>query len=163
MRGLARVPRSITAETAWQEVLLPSDEELQNLREPHESEDGTITAIADWGSTNPVKVVVAYAAQKWTVHHTGPEKVRRAWRGPDGGAWAATIDGLFAGRSWSTLVDVEEVSARQYFDVALEPGGAEQHRPAVLLEARRRDRSAVQAEPVELRETERGRGARRRV
>ncbi|HWI59753.1 MAG TPA: two-component regulator propeller domain-containing protein, partial [Bacillota bacterium] len=47
------------------------------------------------------------------------------WRGPDQTCWAASIDSLF---QWEParpeISQNEEISARQYFDLALEPSGA---------------------------------------
>ncbi|MDB6019991.1 MAG: Histidine kinase [Pedosphaera sp.] len=125
--GVARVPgpaRSIKAETEWQEHLLPESLQVQNLQEPREDEEGGITAIAE-GLDGQQKLIVHFNGQQWVRQSNGNDKLRLAWRGPDKSYWGATLGSLVQfeeGRE--EAVENEEVSARKYFDAAVEPGGA---------------------------------------
>jgi signal transduction histidine kinase len=125
--GLARVPgpgRMIKPETEWREFVPPEPLQIQNLQEPVEDDEGGITAIAETPA-NHQKLVVYFDGQHWTTRSAGNEKIRLAWRGPDRRFWAATIDSVFQleeGRP--DLTESEEISAHQYFDLAVEPGGA---------------------------------------
>ncbi|MDB6111618.1 MAG: histidine kinase, partial [Pedosphaera sp.] len=125
--GLAQVPgpaRTIKPETEWREYLPPESMQIQNFQEPVEDDDGGITVVAS-SLDNRQKLVVHFDGQHWTMHPAGNEKIRMAWRGPDKRFWAATFDSIFQleeGRP--DLTESEEISARQYFDLAVEPGGA---------------------------------------
>ncbi len=126
-RGLARVrdeTRTVTAEAVWQEFIPPESLNLQNFREPVEDADGNLVAVAESFETGR-NVAVLFDGQRWTVYNAGRENVRHAWRGPDKTIWAVTSDSLFQSEEGNrTLIPDEEVTARRYFDVAVEPGGA---------------------------------------
>src|SRR5207249_160456 len=83
-----------------------------------------VTAVAEASASHQRVIVHLDSQQRWTTQPAGPEKVRHAWRGPDQIGWAATIDSLF---QWETdrpgLLETEEISARQHYDVAKEQGG----------------------------------------
>jgi signal transduction histidine kinase len=119
--GLAKIAgpaRNVSPETEWREYVPPESLQIQNLQEPQEDEEGGITVLAESSNTHQ-KTIVHFDGQRWTVLWTGTEKIRFAWRGPDEADWAATIDSLFRledGRLQT--VENEEISARQYFDLA---------------------------------------------
>ncbi len=125
--GLAKVGgplRGLKPESEWREYLLPVTLEVQNLQEPHEDEEGNITVVAESQKTQQ-RVVLHLIGQQWTVENFGGEKIRQAWRGADNTGWAITVRSLLeweAGRG--QMSENEEIAARQYFDVAVEPGGA---------------------------------------
>jgi signal transduction histidine kinase len=109
----------------WREYGLPSTLQAQDLRDPHEDLDGGLTVTADSTAARG-KLVVYFDAQKhWTAQPASIDRLRQAWRGPDGTHWEM---------SFSSLVRTEEemrepaesdpLSARPYYDVAMEPSGA---------------------------------------
>lgn len=126
LRGLAKVPgpaRNLKPESEWLEFLPTGPLAIENFQEPWEDADGGVTMLAD-SSDNSQKRVAYFDGQRWSVLSAGNEIIRRAWRGPDKTFWAATINSLFqfdpvAGE----LVENQEISARTYFDVAVEPDG----------------------------------------
>ncbi|HEV2207232.1 MAG TPA: ATP-binding protein [Verrucomicrobiae bacterium] len=125
--GLARVPgpaRTLLPDTAWREQLLPQDSPVHHLESPHEDADGGVLTLGDSG-TNARSVAVYFDGQQWQVLAGAPDKLRQAWPGPDRSKWAMTADALF---EWDTngreLTQNEEISPRQFLDLALEPGGA---------------------------------------
>ena len=124
--GLAKVPsplRTLKADTPWQEYLPPETVRIRDLQEPHEEDNGGVTMVAE-ASTGRQKVLAHFDGEQWTTEAAGTEKIRQAWRGADKTYWASTIDSL---ETWSggrrETIENEDISARQYFDVAVEPGG----------------------------------------
>jgi signal transduction histidine kinase len=126
-RGLLKIAapvRSIRERKEWRELVPPAEMELQNLREFREYEDGAITFLADSRRTAD-KLLVQYNGQRWTPRVLGVENIRSAWRGPDKTWWAITSTALLRwDEGTETPVETEEVSAREYYDVAVEPSGA---------------------------------------
>jgi signal transduction histidine kinase len=125
--GLAKIPgpvRSLRPETPWTEHVLPSSLGIANLRRPTQAKDGTVTMTGD-GLEGESKVVVHFDGTNWAVEKIGSERIRLAWRGPDGATWAAKVDRLYR-REYGEpeLVEYEGLTARQYFDLAVEPTGA---------------------------------------
>ena len=125
-RGLAKIPgplRNLKPDVPWQEYHPPETLQIQNLQEPHEDDDGGVTLMAE-SVTNHQKVLAHFSAENWTTQAAGTERIRQAWRGVDNTYWAATIDSL---SRWTEgrreAIENEDISARQYFDVAVEPGG----------------------------------------
>ncbi len=125
-RGFAKAPgpvRNLKPESEWQEFVVPESLQIENLEEPHEAEDGSLTTVAESTRTGQ-KVVVHFDGQHWTVESTGTERVRQAWCEAGQTCWATTSDSLLEwpeGRG--EMVENEEISARQYLDLALEPSG----------------------------------------
>jgi signal transduction histidine kinase len=124
--GLAKVPgplRNLKAETQWQEYLPPAMLQIRNLQEPHEGDNGGVTMVAE-SATSHQKVLAHFDGAQWTTEAAGTEKIRQAWRGVDKTYWASTIDSL---QLWTEgrreTIENEDISARQFFDVAVEPGG----------------------------------------
>jgi len=125
-RGLAKVQgpaRSLKPDSEWQEYLPPETLGIQNFQEAWEDSDGGVTAMAE-SSSHQQKVVAHFNGQRWIALSAGTEKIRRAWRGPDKSFWAATIDSLFQfEEDREVMVANQEISARTYLDVAVEPNG----------------------------------------
>ncbi len=125
--GFGRLPgpiRSLKPGAEWHEFTAPESLAIRSLQEPHEDDEGGVTAVAD-STTNQFKVVVHFDGQHWEVHPAGASKLRFAWRSSDKRFWAATADSLLlSAENRAELEEYQEVSARQYFDVALDPGGA---------------------------------------
>ncbi len=138
-RGLARIPgplRNLKPDTAWAQFPLPASLGVENLQQlvqdgPAEREAlsdpagfGRVTMLGE-SRINHNKVVVSFDGQDWQATKPLPQKLRHAWRGPDGTGWAMTIDSLWQWQLDSPeMTEIDEVSARQYFDVAVEPSGA---------------------------------------
>jgi signal transduction histidine kinase/ligand-binding sensor domain-containing protein len=125
-RGLAKVPapvRSLRPETEWQEFAWPEELPLVNLESPHEDPAGGVVGVGHC-TTNEERLITYFDGQKWSVRSAGGKKVREAWVDADSSGWAMAIDSLIR---WELnrpeLSECDEVSARQYFDVALEAGG----------------------------------------
>ncbi len=126
-RGLAKVQgpaRSVKPDSDWREFLPPQSLNLQEFQEPWEDVNGGVTLLAESGA-NQQKLVAHFDGQQWTALPAGNEKIRRAWRGPDRTFWAATIDSLFQFEPGShAMAANQEISARAYYDLAVEPNGA---------------------------------------
>jgi signal transduction histidine kinase/ligand-binding sensor domain-containing protein len=125
--GLLKVAgpiRNLKRETEWHDYLPPEPLSIHDLQEPHEVEEGIVTALAE-AATNHQKMLVQFDGQHWTTETVPIEKARHAWCGVDKTRWAMTMDSL---SEWQEgrgeVVEKEESSVRQYFDAAVEPGGA---------------------------------------
>jgi signal transduction histidine kinase/streptogramin lyase len=125
-RGLAKVPgpaRNLKPDSQWLEYLPPGSLDIRNFQEPLEDADGGITALAE-ASDSQQKRVAYFDGEDWIACSAGKARIRRAWRGPDKSFWAATIDSLFQVEPVSNeIVENQEISARNYFDVAVESNG----------------------------------------
>lgn len=125
--GLARIPgplRMLTPTTEWHEYPVPENERLHDLLNPREDVDGGVVAMAE-SSTNRQKLLVYFDSQRWLVSPPVLERLRQAWRGPDQNGWATTMNALWQWEPGSAeLTENDEIFARQYFDVAIEPSGA---------------------------------------
>jgi signal transduction histidine kinase len=126
-RGLVKVAgpvRNLRRDSEWHDFVPPESLRLSNLQEPHEDEEGAVTAVAE-SLAERQKALAHFDGQYWTAEAVPVEKVRYAWRGPDKTDWASTIDLLCewepGGRE---AIESEESTARQCYDVAVEPGGA---------------------------------------
>jgi signal transduction histidine kinase/ligand-binding sensor domain-containing protein len=124
-QGLARVAgplRSLKPEDTWQEFLPPESLGIENLREPRADDGGGVMLLANLANGGP-QIGVYFTGENWIPHAAAPERIRFAWLGPDKIVRAATPDSLLIWRD-GRFVESEEISARQYFDLAIEPGGA---------------------------------------
>ncbi len=112
------------AGSEWHDYLPPEALALHNFQEPHEDEQGNITALAE-SSADHRKTLVHFDGELWSAEAVRVERVRHAWSSVDKTCWAATIDALF---EWNEggheVVEGEESATRTYYDVAVEPGGA---------------------------------------
>ena len=125
--GLARARgpvRGISAQSEWREYPFPAPLQIEGLRELHEDKNGNITAVAESTQTHQ-KVIVHFDGQQWTQDTATAEKLRFAWRGPDGTCWAANPNTLFQYQAGGTeMTEYEDITARAYNDLAIEPGGS---------------------------------------
>src|SRR5204862_281230 len=97
----------------------PAALQVNNLQQPHEDLSGGVTVIAQ-SLTNHEKVLLYFDSHNWTAQKAIDNRIRHAWRGPDGTWWAASTSALFHSETdLPDLVETEEISARQYFDVVL--------------------------------------------
>ena len=133
--GAAKIPgplRTLNPQTKWTEYLLPEGLHLVNLDAPHplprpetgEDQKSGFSALAE-STTNHQKLLAYFDGQKWGVEPLPTAKPRQAWIGADKTRWAMAIDALY---QWdqgapSELSENEEVSARQYFDMAMDVNG----------------------------------------
>jgi signal transduction histidine kinase/ligand-binding sensor domain-containing protein len=125
-RGLAHIPgplRSLKPQTEWHEYLSPDSLRIQNINSPREDAAGGVTALAE-SATNHEKLIVRFNGKDWSTKPGGAERLRDAWLGPASNLWATTIDTLLQIPEGASAIENEEVSARQYFDVASEPNGS---------------------------------------
>ncbi len=124
-RGLLKIPgplRNLKPESEFQNCPVPDTLQLENFRDPHLDAADGVTAIADAGTNHPV--LAHFDGKSWRVEAELPVRVRHAWCNDGKNCWASTGDALFQGPSgMHALVENEEIAARQYFDVAVEPGG----------------------------------------
>ena len=124
--GLAKTPgliRNLRPQSDWREYTPPAGLQLQNFQEPHEDRNGDLTMVAESGP-NHQRMVVHFDGWEWTPEAAGAERVRFGWRGVDGTAWAVTTNLLLQrDEATSEFVENEEVSARMYYDLAIEPSG----------------------------------------
>ncbi|HWQ92065.1 MAG TPA: two-component regulator propeller domain-containing protein, partial [Clostridia bacterium] len=122
--GAAKVSgplRNLQPDTEW--TLRLADQSFGTLQDPQESGAGVLIALAP-GANAAQKRIVQFDGAQWTVQAETVQKLRQAWRGPDGNGWAMTITSLLQWGEEGRLTETEELGARQYFDVAVEPGGA---------------------------------------
>ena len=125
--GLAKIPgpvRNLQPQTEWREFRLPKNLPLHDLKMPHETFEGGVVCLGE-ATTNSQRAIAWFDGQTWEMWPTGGERLRHVWGGPDRTFWAMSIDSLL---EWDSsrreLVLNEEVPARQFFDLAVEPGGA---------------------------------------
>ncbi|HVM48727.1 MAG TPA: ATP-binding protein [Candidatus Acidoferrum sp.] len=110
--------------TQCQEYVPPENLQVRNLQSPHEGPTGGVTMVGESASGNQ-KLLVHFGDQKWMAEAPGTDKIRQAWRGVDGSFWISTIDSLQVwGGGTRQTIENEEVTARQFFDVAVERDGA---------------------------------------
>ena len=109
----------------WREYGLPSTLQAQDLRDPHEDLDGGVMATADSTAARG-KLVVYFDAQKqWTAQPASVDRLRQAWRGPDGTCWEMSFSSLAqTEEGMHEPTESDPLSARPYYDVAIDPGGA---------------------------------------
>jgi signal transduction histidine kinase/ligand-binding sensor domain-containing protein len=126
-RGLLKMAgpvRNLKRETEWHDYVPPGPLAIHNFQEPHEEAEGIVTALAE-AAENSRKRLVHFDGQHWTTETVSVEGVRHAWCSVDQTCWAVTSNSL---SSWPAgrgeAVESEESSVRQYYDVAVEPGGA---------------------------------------
>jgi signal transduction histidine kinase/ligand-binding sensor domain-containing protein len=116
--------RNLKPDSEWHDYVPPEPLPIHNLQEPHEEEGGVVTALAEAAGDHQ-KMLVHFDGQHWTSEAIPVDKARHAWCTVDQTCWAATIDSLCAWKEGGReAVENEENSVRQYYDVAVESGGA---------------------------------------
>ena len=125
-RGLGKAPRLALRpglEKSWNDYLPPESLQIQNLREPREADEGGVTVIAD-SSANGHAVIAHFDGLDWIVQPAGTDNVRRAWRSSDNVLWVATTNALYReAPGQAGLAEYQEISAPEFNEVAMEPGG----------------------------------------
>jgi signal transduction histidine kinase/ligand-binding sensor domain-containing protein len=125
-RGLGKASRLALRpglEKSWSDYLPPESLQIQNLREPREDDEGGVNVIAD-ASADGHKVVARFDGLDWTAQPAGTEKARCAWRSSDNVSWVATANSIYEQEPGRTnWVEYQEISAGQFNEVAMEPGG----------------------------------------
>jgi signal transduction histidine kinase len=126
-RGVAKVPgpvRSLQPERVWQEFPLPGALAATNLEAPHDDLVSGVIALAG-SATNQQRLIVAFDGADWTLRGSGSEKLRQTWAGTERTCWGMSREALFQlYEPGAELKEYEEITPRQYFDVAVEPSGA---------------------------------------
>ena len=126
-RGLLKFSgpvRNLKPDSEWHDFVPPEPLPIHNFQEPHEEEVGGVTALAEAAGDHQ-KLLVHFDGQHWTSEAVPVDKARHAWCTVDQTCWGATIDALCAWQEGGReAVENEESSARQYYDLAVEPGGA---------------------------------------
>ncbi|MRR32791.1 hypothetical protein EG834_21225, partial [bacterium] len=123
--GLAKVAgpaRNLKPDASWQERIPPPSLGLVKFADPIEHEDGTVTATAENSRTGQ-KVIVTFDGQQWVLETPSIERTKLVWRGPSRSFWAATDSALYQWESGSEPTESDEISARQYHDLAVESAG----------------------------------------
>ena len=101
----------------------PESLQIQNLREPREDDEGGVTVVAD-SIADGQAIVARFDGAGWTAQPAGVEKIRRAWRSDNKTLWVLTSDALLRQAPGETkLAPDQDVSARRYYDMAMEPRG----------------------------------------
>lgn len=116
--------RNLRPDTIWRRHEVPTSFNTTKLHEVFEYEDASLSIMADIsGSTQ--KSVLRFESGSWFLHPVGVDGVLYAWSSPGRRIYALTANSLFEQDPGSgEFVESEEVSARQFHDVAVEPGGA---------------------------------------
>ena len=119
-RGLGKASKF---QKTWSDYLPPESLQIHNLRAPREDDEGGVTVVAESGAGKQA-VVARFDGAGWTAQPAGGEKIRRAWRSGNKASWVMTSDELLRQAPGETeLAEDQDVSARRYYDMAMEPGG----------------------------------------
>ncbi len=125
--GLSRLmapARNVAPGSQWSDFRIPESLGVSALNGVREDGAGRVVMIGDRAATGE-KAIIIFDGESWVSRPAGAERLRNAWFGPDGRVWAATIAALKQAEGPGfELVANEQVSARQFLDVAVEPGGA---------------------------------------
>jgi len=126
-RGIAKIKgpsRSVNRSSEWSEYLAPAGFSARNFQQPQEDARAGLTMLAD-SFHGDEKVMVHFENGQWSAPAEAGMRLRAVWRGPEGQFWAMSLGSL---RRQPTpqvgFAPVPDISARQYFDIAVEPGGA---------------------------------------
>ncbi len=124
--GVSKAPaplRSLQADTQWHDYLLPRELAAANLHAPADDLEGGLIAIAD-SPRRRQRLLVSFDGTSWTLRAATSARLRQAWTGPERTCWALSRESLFQLFEPSAeLRESEEITARQYFDVAVEKSG----------------------------------------
>lgn len=116
--------RNLRTDTAWRRHEVPADFGVVRLHEIREYDDASLSIMADVAGSRH-RVVLQFEFGAWSLHPVRVDNVLFAWISPGRRVYAVTPNSFFE-RDPATgeFIESDEVSARQYFDVAVEPGGA---------------------------------------
>ena len=117
--------RGLKPGDAWRRFLAPDTLGARNFQQPMEDAEGGVTMVAE-DSSGKLRVAARFDGRNdWQSRALPSEHLRFAWRGPNQVWWAVSLNSLFTWKnSDAEVVESDEISPRQIFDVALEPGGA---------------------------------------
>ncbi len=119
-RGLGKVSK---LKYRWNDYLPPESLQIHHLLEPREDDEGGVTSVAE-SLVGGQAVVARFDGAGWTTQPAGGEKIRRAWRGGARALWVMTSDALLRQPPGETnLAEIQDLSVRRYYDMAMEPGG----------------------------------------
>ncbi len=125
--GVAKVlgpVRNLNPSTSWEEHLFGADAPISGIEEIHDDLEGGVIGLAD-SLTNQQRVLASFNGQEWRFQDVLPKRIRQVWRGSGRVTWAMSIESLLQQNDLGgPFHENEEVSARQYFDLAVEPSGA---------------------------------------
>jgi hypothetical protein len=126
-RGFERTTgpiRNLKPGEEWRQFISPSMLQAGNFQQPLADIGAVgVTCAAD-SLAGEQKLIVHFDGRNWTTQPMGSQKIRGAWRGPEGTTWVATLNTLFQIDNSGTLAaESEEFSAGHYFDVAVETNG----------------------------------------
>jgi signal transduction histidine kinase len=121
-RGLERSAgpaRNLKPDGQWQEYPSPPTLQAENFQEPIQDAAGEgIMCVAD-SSSGELRVAAHFDGANWSIQPIGPQRIRGAWRGPEGATWVANVSTLYQiANSGTPAAEDEEISSGHYFDVA---------------------------------------------
>jgi signal transduction histidine kinase len=127
VRGVAKVQgpvRALTPDNEWHDYLPPEALGASHFREVQEDDQGNLTALAQSSSSRDQTLLMSFDGQTWAINKRLNEKVLHAWHSAGRRFQAMLQNSLLEwADSGSEIVENTEISARQYHDVAIEPGG----------------------------------------
>lgn len=116
--------RNLRPDTSWRKHELPREFGVTRLHRIFEYEDASLSIMADLERSGR-KAVVQFESGNWSLHTVGVDNALYAWIGPGSRVYAVSPNAFFESMpSTGEFVESEEISARQFLDVAVEPGGA---------------------------------------
>lgn len=124
--GFARVQgpmRRITAETPWEEYVLPDTNSVNTLQRPFEFPKGTVTASANTPTGDGTRFVVQLKDGEFDWFPVPAEKIKQSWSSWDNSIWGYSSTTLFRIENDPvSRLRKEPVSGAQY-DMGLETNG----------------------------------------
>lgn len=116
--------RTIKPDDEWREYLSPPVLQAGNLQQPLADFDADGVTCTSESPVSEQKFIVHFDGQNWTSQPMGTQKIRGAWRGPEGVLWVATIAALFQfDNNGPATTESEEMITGHYFDLAVETNG----------------------------------------
>lgn len=125
--GLVKISgplRNLGANYVWQNFPAPDFLGARNFSSPVEDVAGAVACVAD-SSSAAEKLWVKFENGTWSAFSSGGKNLLLAWRDADATEWAMTADSLLElDEARNEFRVIDELPVRQYFDAAVEPGGA---------------------------------------
>ncbi len=116
--------RNLKATDEWQEFLAPPMLQAENFQQPIQDMDANgLTCVAE-SPASEQRVAVHFDGKNWTSQPVGNQKIRGAWRAPDGTTWVVNLNTVSQIDSGGTAAaESEDIFSGHYFDVAVETNG----------------------------------------
>lgn len=115
--------RNLRPDAVWRALPTQTEFQASGLQQIHEFEDGSLSVLAN--ITNSGKAVLRLENGAWSLHPIPLNDVLFAWVTPQDATYAVTPSGLFESfGKGAEFLETDQVSARQYYDAVVEPGGA---------------------------------------